>query len=127
MTGGQPVLRVTDLQTHFFTKGGVAKAVDGVSFTVGRGEVLGLVGESGSGKSVTGFSLMGLVDPPGRVVGGRVELDGEELTRASEARLRALRGAKIAMIFQDPMMTRPAKTQASKRSRHPDDRDRAGP
>ena len=105
MTGGQPVLRVTDLQTHFFPKGGVAKAVDGVSFTVGRGEVLGLVGESGSGKSVTGFSLMGLVDPPGRVVGGRVELDGEELTRASEARLRALRGAKIAMIFQDPMMT----------------------
>ena len=65
-----PVLTVESLRTHFFTKAGVVKAVDDVSFSVGRGEVLGLVGESGSGKSMTGYSLMGLIDPPGRVVGG---------------------------------------------------------
>ncbi len=64
-------LEVRNLQTHFFTRAGVVKAVDGVSFTVGRGKVMGLVGESGSGKTVTGFSIIGLVDPPGRVVGGR--------------------------------------------------------
>jgi peptide/nickel transport system ATP-binding protein len=66
----EPVLEVDGLRTHFFTKGGVVKAVDDVSFTVGRGEVLGLVGESGSGKSMTGYSLMGLIDPPGRIVAG---------------------------------------------------------
>ena len=64
----EPVLEVDGLRTHFFTKAGVVKAVDDVSFTVGRGEVLGLVGESGSGKSMTGYSLMGLIDPPGRIV-----------------------------------------------------------
>ena len=100
-----PTLRVEDLRTHFFTKAGVVKAVDGVSFEVGRGEILGLVGESGSGKSVTGFSILGLVDPPGRIVSGRILFRGEDLVRAGEARLRALRGAKISMIFQDPMMT----------------------
>jgi peptide/nickel transport system ATP-binding protein len=100
-----PTLEVTDLATHFFTRDGVARAVDGVSFTVGRGEVLGLVGESGSGKSVTGFSIIGLVDPPGRVVSGSVKFKGEELVGASPERLRALRGAEIAMVFQDPMMT----------------------
>ena len=100
-----PVLEVRDLQTHFFTRGGVLKAVEGVSFTLDRGEVLGLVGESGSGKSVTGFSLMGLVDPPGKVVGGSVRLNGQELVGLPEHRMRKLRGAKIAMIFQDPMMT----------------------
>ena len=67
MTDDTPTLDVRDLKTHFFTKAGVARAVDGVSFTVGKGEVVGLVGESGSGKSVTGFSIIGLVDPPGRV------------------------------------------------------------
>ena len=100
-----PTLEVTDLATHFFTRDGVAKAVDGVSFQVGRGEVLGLVGESGSGKSVTGFSIIGLVDPPGRVVSGSVKFKGEELVGASPERLRGLRGAEIAMVFQDPMMT----------------------
>ena len=74
-----PVLQVRDLATHFFTKAGVLKAVDGVSFALARGEVLGLVGESGSGKSVTGFSLLGLVDPPGRIVSGSVRLEGREL------------------------------------------------
>ncbi|SMF19111.1 peptide/nickel transport system ATP-binding protein [Tistlia consotensis] len=101
----EPLLRVEQLETQFFTRAGVARAVDGVSFEVARGEVLGLVGESGSGKSVTGFSILGLVDPPGRIVGGRVLLEGENLVDAGERRLRALRGNRIAMIFQDPMMT----------------------
>jgi peptide/nickel transport system ATP-binding protein len=99
------VLAVDNLRTHFFTRDGVAKAVDGVSFRIAQGEVLGLVGESGSGKTVTGFSLLGLVDPPGRIVEGSIRLDGEELVGAPEEKLRALRGRKIAMIFQDPMMT----------------------
>ncbi|MCP5150138.1 MAG: ABC transporter ATP-binding protein [Ectothiorhodospiraceae bacterium] len=103
--GKQPTLEVEDLRTHFFTKAGVVKAVDGVSFAVGQGEVLGLVGESGSGKSVTGFSILGLVDPPGRVVGGRILFKGEDLVPLGEDRMRALRGSRIAMIFQDPMMT----------------------
>ena len=100
-----PTLEVDGLATHFFTKAGVVKAVDGVSFHVGAGEVLGLVGESGSGKSITGFSIIGLVDPPGRVVSGAIRFKGEDLTRANPERLRALRGDRIAMIFQDPMMT----------------------
>jgi len=104
-THESPVLAVTDLSTAFFTRHGAVRAVDGTSFTVARGEVLGLVGESGSGKTVTGFSILGLVDPPGRIVGGSIRFLGEELVGASEERLRRLRGAKIAMIFQDPMMT----------------------
>ncbi len=100
-----PTLAVENLETHFFTKGGIAKAVDGVSFTVGKGEIMGLVGESGSGKSVTGFSILGLVDPPGRIVGGKVLFNGENLIGASEERMQKLRGNRIAMIFQDPMMT----------------------
>jgi peptide/nickel transport system ATP-binding protein len=100
-----PTLEVRDLQTYFFTKGGVAKAVDNVSFTVERGKVLGLVGESGSGKTVTGFSILGLVDEPGRVVGGEILYHGENLVTAAADRMRGLRGANIAMIFQDPMMT----------------------
>ena len=105
MTRQEPVLEVEDLRTHFFTRGGVAKAVDGVSFTLNRGEILGLVGESGSGKSVTGMSILGLIDPPGRIVGGAVRYRGEDLVKAGEKRLRQLRGNRIAMIFQDPMMT----------------------
>ncbi len=101
----QPLLRVENLQTHFATRAGTVKAVDGVSFDLRRGEILGLVGESGSGKSVTGQSILGLVDPPGRIVGGRVLFDGEDLVTAGEKRLRAIRGRRIAMIFQDPMMT----------------------
>ena len=100
-----PVLEVEDLATHFFTRAGIAKAVDGVSFSLARGEVLGLVGESGSGKSVTGFSLLGLIDPPGRIVRGSVRLGGDELVGLPPAKLRAARGRRIAMIFQDPMMT----------------------
>lgn len=99
------VLEVTDLATHFLTRAGVVKAVDGVSLSLGRGEVLGLVGESGSGKSVTGYSIMGLVDPPGQIVSGSIKLEGQELVGLEGEELRAIRGKKIAMIFQDPMMT----------------------
>ena len=98
-------IEVRNLRTHFFTRAGVVKAVDDVSFTVGRGRVLGLVGESGSGKSVTGFSIIGLVDPPGRIVGGSILYQGQDLAKLSEREMRALRGNRIAMIFQDPMMT----------------------
>ena len=100
-----PVLSVSDLRTHFFTRSGVVKSVDGVSFEVARGEVMGLVGESGSGKTVTGFSIMGLVDAPGRIVDGSIRLNGRELVGLSEQEMRKVRGREIAMIFQDPMMT----------------------
>ena len=100
-----PVLEVEGLRTHFFTKQGVVKAVDDVSFTVGRGEVVGLVGESGSGKSMTGYSIMGLIDPPGRIVEGRIRLNGVDLRALPEEAMRRVRGNRIAMIFQDPMMT----------------------
>jgi peptide/nickel transport system ATP-binding protein len=100
-----PVLAVEGLSTHFLTKAGVARAVEDVSFTLTAGEIVGLVGESGSGKSVTGFSILGLVDPPGEVVAGRILLHGEDLLDLSEEAMRRVRGARIAMIFQDPMMT----------------------
>lgn len=99
------LLEITDLGTYFFTHDGVARAVDGVSLSVDRGEILGLVGESGSGKSVTGFSVLGLVDPPGRVVSGQILFDGQDLIKGGERIMRQLRGKRIAMIFQDPMMT----------------------
>jgi peptide/nickel transport system ATP-binding protein/oligopeptide transport system ATP-binding protein len=104
-----PLLTVNNLATHFFTEEGVVRAVDGISFTVGRGEVLGIVGESGSGKSVASLSLLRLVpDPPGRIVSGEILLEDEkgkreDLLKVSEARMRAVRGDRIAMIFQDPM------------------------
>jgi peptide/nickel transport system ATP-binding protein len=101
----QPTLSVRALKTHFFTKAGVIKAVDGVSFDVKAGEIMGLVGESGSGKSITGFSILGLIDQPGRIVSGSIRFKGEELTTATPQRLQDLRGNRIAMIFQDPMMT----------------------
>ena len=100
-----PVLEVEGLRMHFFTKQGVVKAVDDVSFAVGRGRILGIVGESGSGKSMTGYSIMGLVDAPGRIVAGRIRLNGRDLVGLDEAGWRKLRGNRIAMIFQDPMMT----------------------
>ncbi|MEO1103506.1 MAG: ABC transporter ATP-binding protein [Pseudomonadota bacterium] len=100
-----PALEVDNLQTQFFTKAGTLKAVDHVSFSVPRGAIMGLVGESGSGKTVTGFSLLGLVDPPGRVVGGTIRIAGEEIQNLGDAMMRTVRGRRIAMIFQDPMMT----------------------
>ena len=99
------LLVVEDLQTHFATSQGLLKAVDGVGFTIERGEVMGLVGESGSGKSVTGYSIMRLVPSPGVIASGRILFGGEDLASASADRIRSLRGARIAMIFQDPMMT----------------------
>ena len=101
----EPVLLVEGLRTHFFTKAGVIKAVDDVSFAVNRGEVMGLVGESGSGKSMTGYSILGLVDSPGRIVGGRILLNGVDLTQLAADEMRQIRGNRVAMIFQDPMMT----------------------
>ena len=105
MSGDGPTLSVCNLETHFFTRDGVAKAVDSVSFDVGKGEIMGLVGESGSGKSVTGFSILGLVDPPGEVVGGQVLFNGDDLVGLDDEQMQGLRGNRIAMIFQDPMMT----------------------
>ncbi|MGK7868209.1 ABC transporter ATP-binding protein [Falsiroseomonas sp. E2-1-a20] len=99
------LLEVRDLRTHFFTRAGVLKAVEGVSFDLARGEILGLVGESGSGKSVTGFSLIGLVDPPGRIVSGSIRFDGRELVGMPQGEMRTLRGKRIAMVFQDPAAT----------------------
>ncbi len=105
MRPNEPVLEVTGLSTAFHTRAGVAKAVDDVSFALGRGEILGLVGESGSGKTVTGFSLLGLVEPPGRITEGSIRLEGEELVGLAPGAMRRIRGARIAMVFQDPMMT----------------------
>jgi peptide/nickel transport system ATP-binding protein len=98
-------LEVRRLQTQFFTREGVLPAVEDVSLTLDRGRVLGLVGESGSGKSVTGFSIMGLVDPPGRVVGGEIVFKGKNLVGLPESEMRHLRGNRISMVFQDPMST----------------------
>jgi peptide/nickel transport system ATP-binding protein len=100
-----PLLEVRDLTTQFQTRAGLVTAVDGVSFALRRGEVMGLVGESGSGKSVTGFSIIGLIDPPGRVTGGSVRLGGRELVGLAPGELRSLRGKTVSMVFQDPLMT----------------------
>ena len=100
-----PAIEVTDLATHFFTKAGVVKAVDGVSFNIPKGKIMGLVGESGSGKTVTGFSILGLVDPPGRVVSGSIKIEGQEVVGMAPQALQSIRGRKVSMIFQDPMMT----------------------
>ena len=97
-------LEVEGLQTYFYTRQGIVKAVDGVSFDLRKGETLGIVGESGCGKSITALSIMRLVpDPPGRIVGGRVTLDGTELLGLDEAQMRDIRGNDISMIFQEPM------------------------
>lgn len=100
-----PLLEVSGLQTHFVTRAGVVKAVDGVDLSLSRGEILGLVGESGSGKSITGFSILGLIDDLGRVAGGTIRFGGRDLVTMPEDQRRQLRGRDIAMIFQDPSMT----------------------
>ena len=104
MIAHDPVLEVRDLRTYFHTEEGVARAVDGVSFAVGRGQTLGLVGESGCGKSVSAFSIMRLVpDPPGRIEDGQILLKGRDLLALDEEEMRRVRGDDIAMIFQEPM------------------------
>ena len=106
----QSTVQVEGLRTSFFTRNGEAKAVNDVSFSVARGQIMGLVGESGSGKSMTGYSIMGLIDKPGKVIGGKVILTGRD-GRARDLRtldagaMRDIRGNRIAMIFQDPMMS----------------------
>jgi peptide/nickel transport system ATP-binding protein len=105
MTVVQPLLEVRDLVTEFDTRAGVVRAVAGVDLTLEPGQIVGLVGESGSGKSITGFSILGLVDAPGRVANGSIKFKGRDLVGASYDEMRSLRGREIAMIFQDPMMT----------------------
>ena len=102
---GGELLRIEGLHTEFATRAGVVRAVDGIDLSLRRGEILGLVGESGSGKSVTGFSIIGLIDEPGRIASGRIVFDGQDLVAAGEPAFARLRGSRIAMIFQDPMMT----------------------
>jgi peptide/nickel transport system ATP-binding protein len=99
-----PLLEVDDLKTHFFTRDGVVRAVDGVSFAVYPGETLAIVGESGCGKSVTSLSILGLIaSPPGKIVGGRLVFQGRSLLSLSEVEMRTVRGNEISMIFQEPM------------------------
>lgn len=105
MMSGAPILQLQDLETVFDTRQGLVRAVNQVSLDVAEGEIVGLVGESGSGKSVTGFSILGLIDPPGRIAGGQIRFRGTNLLDLDETELRRLRGREIAMIFQDPMMT----------------------
>jgi oligopeptide/dipeptide ABC transporter ATP-binding protein len=98
------LLRVNDLQTYFFTPEGVVKAVDRVSFDLARGQTLGVLGESGCGKSVTALSIMRLIpDPPGRIIGGTIHFEDEDLLKLSPAKMRTIRGNQISMIFQEPM------------------------
>jgi oligopeptide transport system ATP-binding protein len=99
----EPLLAVNDLHTYFPTRHGTVRAVEGVSFEIRPGEILGIVGESGCGKSVTALSVVRLLQPPGRIVSGSVKFDGVELTTLAERELQKLRGDRITMIFQDPM------------------------
>lgn len=100
----QPVLDIQQLKIHFFTDKGVVKAVDGVDLTVGEGEIVGLVGESGCGKSVTSMAVMGLIpQPPGKIVGGSILFQGQDLTKWTSKQMRSIRGKEIGMIFQEPM------------------------
>jgi ABC-type dipeptide/oligopeptide/nickel transport system ATPase component len=103
MTDENILIVRNDLKTYFYTYDGVAKAVDGVNFTIKKGESFGLVGETGCGKSVTAHSIMGVIDPPGRIKSGEVLFNGENLLAKSEAELQKIRGKSISMVYQDPM------------------------
>jgi peptide/nickel transport system ATP-binding protein len=103
-TTGKPILEVNDLRTYFYTRDGVVRSVDGVSFSVSEGETLGIVGESGCGKSVTSLSILRLIaSPPGKIVSGSIRFHGEDLLGFSDEQMRDIRGDKISMIFQEPM------------------------
>src|SRR5579885_3490356 len=98
------LLRVKDLRTHFFTEEGIVRAVNGVSYELEEGETLGLVGESGCGKSVSALSILRLIpNPPGKIVGGEIWFDGQDLLKLDEDEIRRIRGNRIAMVFQEPM------------------------
>ncbi|MFC4557472.1 ABC transporter ATP-binding protein [Virgibacillus kekensis] len=104
MNNDSPLLAVKNLHTHFLTKSGVVKAVDGVDFDISPGETLGIVGESGSGKSITAMSILGLIpSPPGKIVDGEINFRGENLIKKSTGQMRKIRGKEIGMVFQDPM------------------------
>ena len=99
----QPLLEVRNLRVEFPTRRGTLVAVDDISFAIGRGEVLGVVGESGAGKSLTGMAIIGLLEPPGRIAGGEIRLDGKRIDDLPVERMRRLRGRRIGAIFQDPL------------------------
>src|SRR3954454_23735798 len=98
-----PLLDVLNLSVEFHTRRGVLRALDGISFSIGEGEVLGVVGESGAGKSLTGAAIIGLLEPPGHVAGGRILFDGKRIDNLPPAALRRIRGKEIGAIFQDPL------------------------
>src|ERR1700751_5623141 len=98
------ILEVENLRTYFYMRGGIIRAVNGVSFSLNQGETMGIVGESGSGKSVTCYSILGLIPkPPGKIVSGHASFGGVDLLNCSDQQLRQIRGRRISMIFQDPM------------------------
>ncbi|MGD9924076.1 MAG: ABC transporter ATP-binding protein [Pseudorhodoplanes sp.] len=104
LTADRPILEIDNLKTYFFSRSGVVPAVDGMSYSLRRGEIVGVVGESGCGKSVTALSVLGLIPPSdGRIVGGRILFEGRDLVQAGDEEMRAIRGNKISMIFQEPM------------------------
>ena len=105
MISPPPVLSIQNLKTFFFMREGVAKAVNGVSLSLSKGEILGVVGESGCGKSMTAFSVLRLVPAPGKIVSGQVRFDQQDLLRLSRSRMRQIRGDRISMIFQEPMIS----------------------
>jgi len=96
------LLEVENLKTHFFTRNGVVKSVDGISFSIEKGEILGIVGESGAGKSITGFSMLKLIDEPGKIIEGKILFSGVDLVQQDEKHMQRIRGNEISMIFQDP-------------------------
>ncbi len=118
----EPILQVENLHTWFFTDAGVVRAVDGVSFSLRPGETLGIVGESGSGKSVTAKSIIRLLDEPARIVEGTISFRGRDMVHLSEEELREIRGAEIAMVFQDPMTSLNPVLRISRQLDRDDDR-----